>query len=42
MFHKNKYVKYLSVVQEVSQGTALRMRWVEKYDEELKDIIDNQ
>jgi len=34
MFHKNKYVEYLSVVQEVSQGTALRMRWVEKYDEE--------
>ena len=29
MFHKNKHV-----VQEVSQGTALRMCWVEKYDEE--------
>ena len=34
MFHQNKYVEYLSAVQEVSQGTALRMRWVEKYDED--------
>ena len=34
MFHNDKYVEYLSVVQEVSQVTALRMRQVEKYHEE--------